>query len=141
MAPNCHQYHATACQELKDSVDCACSEVRVGGMLGGKAGLTYCHMGTAASRLEPLRAALAAAPGLPRRALAAHLGLYPCPHPSLSARGAVCCMLTLWLTKHRSRLVPAVSSCSTPPNAIYWQNGKMRTHSLLPWQDIHRLML
>ncbi|KAK9834177.1 hypothetical protein WJX81_005973 [Elliptochloris bilobata] len=44
------------------------SEVRVGGMLSSKAGLTYCHMGTAASRLDSLRAALAAAPGLPRSA-------------------------------------------------------------------------
>jgi hypothetical protein len=35
-------------------------------MLAGSAGLTYCHMGTAPSRLDPLRAALAAAPGLPR---------------------------------------------------------------------------
>ena len=45
------------------------SEVRVGGMLGGKAGLCYCHMGTSASRLDPLRAALAAKSGLPRSQL------------------------------------------------------------------------
>ena len=44
------------------------SEVRVGGMLGGKAGLCYCHIGTSASRLDPLRAALAAASDLPRSA-------------------------------------------------------------------------
>ena len=62
----------------------------MGGMLGGKAGLTYCHMGTAASRLDPLRDALAAAPGLPRRALSAHPGLHPCLHPRLSARDTVC---------------------------------------------------
>eukprot|EP00884_Botryococcus_braunii_P017364 jgi/Botrbrau1/4310/Bobra.0232s0002.2 len=35
------------------------SEVRVGGMLSGKAGLLYCHMGSGATRLQPLRDAMA----------------------------------------------------------------------------------
>lgn len=34
-------------------------QARVGGMLSGKAGLVYCHMGTGGSRLQPLRDALA----------------------------------------------------------------------------------
>lgn len=36
-------------------------EARVGGMLGGKAGLVHVHMGPATSGLQPLRDALAAA--------------------------------------------------------------------------------
>ena len=64
----------------------------MGGMLGGKAGLTYCHMGTAASRLDPLRDALAAAPGLPRRAAGCPHRPPPLPPPRLSARHAVCCV-------------------------------------------------
>ena len=65
----------------------------MGGMLAGKAGLTYCHMGTAASRLDPLRDALAAAPGLPRRVLAA-LPRYhiPCYLILLLPRDALCCV-------------------------------------------------
>ena len=34
------------------------SEARVGGMLGGKAGLVHCHMGPGAALLDPLWAAL-----------------------------------------------------------------------------------
>ena len=62
----------------------------MGGMLGGKAGLTYCHMGTAASRLDPLRDALAAAPGLPRRAVGCPPRPPPLPPPSpVTLRGCV----------------------------------------------------
>ena len=39
---------------------CACSEARVGGMLGGKAGLVHVHMGTGEAQLQPLYAALEA---------------------------------------------------------------------------------
>ncbi len=38
-------------------------EARVGGMLGGKAGLVHCHLGPGAGRLRPLRDALACAAG------------------------------------------------------------------------------
>ena len=38
-------------------------EARVGGMLGGKAGLVHCHMGPGPGRLQPLRDALACTNG------------------------------------------------------------------------------
>ena len=38
----------------------ACSEARVGGMLGGKAGLVHVHMGTGQAQLQPLYDALEA---------------------------------------------------------------------------------
>lgn len=37
-----------------------CSEARVGGMLGGKAGLVHVHMGTGEAQLQPLYDALEA---------------------------------------------------------------------------------
>ena len=37
-----------------------CSEARVGGMLGGKAGLVHVHMGTGEAQLQPLYGALEA---------------------------------------------------------------------------------
>ena len=38
-------------------------DARVGGMLGGKAGIVHCHVGRGAARLQPLRDALAAGGG------------------------------------------------------------------------------
>ena len=35
-----------------------CSEARVGGMLGGKAGLVHVHMGTGMTQLQPLHNAI-----------------------------------------------------------------------------------
>ena len=37
-----------------------CSDCRIGGLLSGKAGLLYCHMGSGPTRLQPLRDAVAA---------------------------------------------------------------------------------
>ena len=37
----------------------ACSQTRVGGMLSGKCGLVYCHMGAAKEGLQPLMDAVA----------------------------------------------------------------------------------
>lgn len=43
----------------QQSSHAACSEVRIGGMLTGKCGLLYCHMGGGKEGLQPLRDALA----------------------------------------------------------------------------------
>ena len=50
-----------------------CSEARVGGMLGGKAGLVYVHMGTWRRSCSPLYDALEATNMLIRQVLPAHV--------------------------------------------------------------------
>lgn len=112
----------------------------MGGMLGGKAGLTYCHMGTAASCLDPVRDALAAAPGLPRRALAAHPGLHPYLHPRLSTGHRCVLRADMW-PLHSAIIAAGLCSLEcAAPRLLVESDGKRRSRSLLLSQDIHWLM-